>query len=459
MSRKKLFISAILCGFYISCFGVGPLDEAKTEASEVTIKQNQQQEITFSIGSYSADAIVVDGKRYVYSNLAKQLFTVANQPVLKGAEITAVIKGNTIIRVQSVKLNQAGTAQKSLVFDTPVNLETLIVSASYIDIKNMTVKKQVVVTDKAAGRIELERVHIIRELVVAAQASKETAKQVDIRFNKSTVRLVVVERDAVQLNSSRKIPGVVIAGEVKSLLLNAPVAKLTLENSPQFTLNGTTSVQNIQVLSKTKLLLNHVGAARYVMLYDRKAQLQLTNRVRVGSLEVPHSSQMSQILQNMAWSQQFVDKVVVGGTVWQEAEPDAVVSLQISSLPRKTQYASNENSLDLTGLTLLAHSKKGVVSAVTNYQVSAIDFTKLGQQHVTLSYGGQTASFIITIKAPNFVAYTATTAVTGLPADVTYQNGRFIFTNYAGTSFTFKDGTLTKKVELVKGHWTITTVK
>ena len=463
LERKSRFISALLFGVYVSLFfvlGTSTMNDVQAKTNN-SVQQQVQREVTFLVGNYTNDSITVNGQLYRFNMLAKQLFTKENEATLKGAEIVADVKGDVVVRVKSVKLQQSGTQNKLLQFQTPISVEQLIVEGSYINIKNMSVKSNVVVTNKAAGHLIFDNVFIGRELVVAALGAKEAVKQTDIRFVKAPVRQVVVERDGVQVTTNRKIPGVVIAPGVSSLQLHAQVTRLTIENSPAFTLNGTTTIHDIVVQRKTKLSLNNSGVIQYVTFYDRAAQLQLAHQVRVNCVEMPPFSQVTQIIQNITWSQQLIGKMVVGGALWKGTEVDKVQSLHISSLPVKMQYISTDKLLDLTGLTVIARNEKGGTSVLTHYAISAVDFTKVGQQTVTISYGGQTASFTITINPPASATYTAVGTITGLPTGVSYQSGsgRLIFTTYTSTSFTFKDGATTKKVELVKGQWTISTVK
>lgn len=76
---------------------------------------------------------------------------------------------------------------------------------------------------------------------------------------------------------------------------------------------------------------------------------------------------------------------------------DGVTSVKITSLPAKLTYERRE-SLDLTGMTVVAVTEDGEFE-VTDYSVSGYSSAKSGQQTVTVSYGGSSATFEVTVNA------------------------------------------------------------
>ena len=80
-------------------------------------------------------------------------------------------------------------------------------------------------------------------------------------------------------------------------------------------------------------------------------------------------------------------------------EPEAeIVSLAVTA-PEKTEYKKGEN-LDFTGMKVTANYSDGSVKdiAVTDCEVSGYDKTKTGEQTVTVTYEGKTATFKVTVK-------------------------------------------------------------
>lgn len=80
---------------------------------------------------------------------------------------------------------------------------------------------------------------------------------------------------------------------------------------------------------------------------------------------------------------------------------DGVTSVKITSLPEKLTYERRE-SLDLTGMIFVAVTEDGEFE-VTDYSVSGYSSTRYGQQTVTVTYGGFSATFNVTVSAPSLL--------------------------------------------------------
>ena len=95
-------------------------------------------------------------------------------------------------------------------------------------------------------------------------------------------------------------------------------------------------------------------------------------------------------------------------------DPVTVSSIAVTA-PEKTEYTAGEE-LDLTGIKITATYSNGDKKdiAVKDCEVSGYDNTKVGEQIVTVAYGGQTATFKVTVKEaakPNETDKTALEAV------------------------------------------------
>lgn len=112
-----------------------------------------------------------------------------------------------------------------------------------------------------------------------------------------------------------------------------------------------------------------------------------------------------------------------------------VTSINVLSLPDKTTYLEGQE-LDLTGMTVTALYDNGDSEAIIKYDVTGYDKNKVGNQNITVSFGGFTASFIVTVKAktvtgikilsePNKKEFKEGTAidVSGLVLQAQYDNG------------------------------------
>lgn len=88
-----------------------------------------------------------------------------------------------------------------------------------------------------------------------------------------------------------------------------------------------------------------------------------------------------------------------------EIKNETVTSLKVSPLPLKTQYYEGE-ALDMSGAVVTATLKDGTQASLTegDYTLS-YDFSGIGPTNVTLSFGGKTATFSVTVVEPPVVKF------------------------------------------------------
>lgn len=82
-----------------------------------------------------------------------------------------------------------------------------------------------------------------------------------------------------------------------------------------------------------------------------------------------------------------------------------VTGINVSSLPNKTTYLEGQE-LDLAGMTVTAAYDNGDSEPIDSYDVTGYDKDKVGNQNVTVSFGGFTASFTVTVKAKTVTGIT-----------------------------------------------------
>ena len=114
----------------------------------------------------------------------------------------------------------------------------------------------------------------------------------------------------------------------------------------------------------------------------------------------------------------------------------AVTGIAVTQNPNKVEYVEGEQ-LDLTGLVVTATYNNGGSATVANadLQVGAVDMANAGPKVVTVTYEGQSATFNITVVAPNVSRIeivtepTKLTYVAGESLDFTGMVVKAFFTN------------------------------
>lgn len=112
--------------------------------------------------------------------------------------------------------------------------------------------------------------------------------------------------------------------------------------------------------------------------------------------------------------------------------------ITITTEPYNTYYYVGED-LDLTGMVVIATYSDGSTKKITSYDVSEFDSSTLGEQTITISYGGKSDTFTVTVIEPEATLESIT--VTSLPSKTEYYLGEQL--NISGLKITghYSDGT------------------
>ena len=109
-----------------------------------------------------------------------------------------------------------------------------------------------------------------------------------------------------------------------------------------------------------------------------------------------------------------------------------VTSIAIESKPNKTTYIEGQE-LDTTGLKLKASYNNGTEETVTgNWKISGYNKNKVGKQTITVTYGGKTTTFTVTVQAKSV----SSVSMKSNPGKTTYFTGESL--NLSGAKITVK---------------------
>ncbi|MBQ7935086.1 MAG: bacterial Ig-like domain-containing protein, partial [Clostridia bacterium] len=97
--------------------------------------------------------------------------------------------------------------------------------------------------------------------------------------------------------------------------------------------------------------------------------------------------------------------------------PSELTSIAVTTLPSKRTYLEGE-SFDPAGMVVTAYYNNNTNEAVTDYTISGYTSTP-GTKRITITYGGKTAQFNVTVNAKELTSI----AVTTKPTKTTYLEG------------------------------------
>ncbi|MGN0108194.1 MAG: bacterial Ig-like domain-containing protein [Hominilimicola sp.] len=106
----------------------------------------------------------------------------------------------------------------------------------------------------------------------------------------------------------------------------------------------------------------------------------------------------------------------VGFYMGEEVFYSPVSYIEIVSLPSKTTYTQGQD-LDTTGLVVKAYFEDGTSKNITNYTLSGYDSKEVGEQKITATYSGKTATFTVEVIPISISAINNTYTTTSSSAD------------------------------------------
>ena len=119
---------------------------------------------------------------------------------------------------------------------------------------------------------------------------------------------------------------------------------------------------------------------------------------------------------------------------------DALKGISVKSKPNRMNYSAKEK-IDTTGLVISAMYESGTVRAVSKgFTISPESFSSAGTHNVTVTYGGKTATFTVTIRSGKS-AMISTIRVTSKPNRTTYYLNEKLDTKGMVVTVNYTDGT------------------
>ncbi len=123
-----------------------------------------------------------------------------------------------------------------------------------------------------------------------------------------------------------------------------------------------------------------------------------------------------------------------------------LASIAVTTDPAKTTYLEGKDALDLTGGKITLTYDNGTTEEIdlADANVAGFDNTKVGQQALTVTYSGKSATLTVTVKAKSL----ATIAVTTLPIKTSYLEAKEALHLTGGKiTLTYDNGT-TEEIDL-----------
>ncbi|MFU8649653.1 S-layer protein [Lysinibacillus sp. RSDA_15] len=229
-----------------------------------------------TIKNITNDTVITSNGTFRIHKDLKPLFDHSNKTALTNALATIVVKNKQIIDVTSLTLNKAGTSKKSVYFDgghTHISGD-FTVNADYVNIQDVTVDGQLIITNRVKKAITLDDVSVSDTITLKPLIIKKNDwLYVTLRDMKSST--INLARTKVNISSDQALSKIDIIGKVPTFELKANVEKLTINVEENFNLFGEGKIEQIIVKDGTKVALNSGHQVGKVQVDNKKVSVIL----------------------------------------------------------------------------------------------------------------------------------------------------------------------------------------
>lgn len=229
-----------------------------------------------TIKNITNDTVITSNGTFRIHKDLKPLFDHSNKTALTNALATIVVKNKQIIDVTSLTLNKAGTSKKSVYFDgghTHISGD-FTVNADYVNIQDVTVDGQLIITNRVKKAITLDDVSVSDTITLKPLIIKKNDwLYVTLRDMKSST--INLARTKVNISSDQALSKIDIIGKVPTFELKANVEKLTINVEENFNLFGEGKIEQIIVKDGTKVALNSGHQVGKVQVDNKKVSVTL----------------------------------------------------------------------------------------------------------------------------------------------------------------------------------------
>ncbi|MGE7999660.1 S-layer protein [Lysinibacillus sp. NPDC093190] len=242
---------------------------------------------TVTINNITKDKVLTSNGQLKISQSLKPLFKSANSTALKNAEATIVVKNGEITSVTELSLTKAGTSNKAVYFDGgDAQIEgSLTVNADYVKVQNVTIKDELIVTNRVKKAITIDDV-TIGDTITFKPLLTRNINWLNVSLKDIKSPNINLERTKVNVTSDKAISKIDVVGKVTAFEVTANVDKLTIDVEKDFSLYGEGKIERVIVKHGAKVALDSGHLINKVQVDDKNASviLPVVNKNELSNL-------------------------------------------------------------------------------------------------------------------------------------------------------------------------------
>ncbi len=242
---------------------------------------------TVTINNITKDKVRTSNGQFKISQSLKPLLKTSNSTVLANAEATIVVKNGEITSITSLTLTKSGTNNKAMYFDGgDAQIDgSLTVNADYVKVQNVTIKDELIVTNRVKKAITIDNV-AIGDTITFKPLMARNIKWLNVSLKDIKSPNINMERSKVNVTADKTISKVDVVGKVTAFEVIANVDKLTIDVEQDFSLYGEGKIEQVIVKHGAKVALDSGHLINKVQVDDKKASVTLpvVNKTELSNL-------------------------------------------------------------------------------------------------------------------------------------------------------------------------------
>ncbi|MGE7113542.1 S-layer homology domain-containing protein [Lysinibacillus sp. NPDC047702] len=185
---ETLFVNHITTGTTATTFS-GEKFVTRGQLASFIVRAEQRNMVEIMEAKLTIEAIqqgklTAAGREWTVAKNVQTLLNEQNTQALAGARIQVVIIDNQIVDVLAIALNASGAKGKNVVFDgaNSTFAGNLFVNADFVELKNITVTQNIVVTPKASTNLAMSKLRAENFTIIYDQQSPVTASLTKVKL-------------------------------------------------------------------------------------------------------------------------------------------------------------------------------------------------------------------------------------------------------------------------------------
>ncbi|MEK5184026.1 S-layer homology domain-containing protein [Solibacillus sp. FSL W7-1324] len=293
--------------------------------AEAVVKTTPEtsKSVTFKLDDYTTASIVVDGTTYSYDDSVKSIFTEDNKEALSGASIVATVTNGVVTYVNSLTLNNEGTTDQGVVFNSNATIDALTINADFVTVSGLTVTGNATVTTNVGNSVELDGTTVNGDLIiddaifgkVASLDNKfanDEKKGPKVKLRGSKAGKVHVKRNDTAIESDSVVTEITVAATVSLINLDGTVTKVTVESTTNLELKGNANIGQVLLTTAVELALQIKGIVETLAVSNPAAKITVGTDLKINELTVPVGTTVAGIVSNYAAIASQIVNVIVG---------------------------------------------------------------------------------------------------------------------------------------------------